>query len=131
MKLAAIFAAAALAAGCQTAPEHKPAAAPPEKHVAKTGVTCWTCHRGQAVPSEHWTLPEDPAHKGIVGKKNGQNAPIAASAYSSLPNDVLAVYLMGGKDAQAARVTSTTMGLAGGADADRPPTRRQGRRRAQ
>lgn len=79
------------------------------KHVAKTGVTCWTCHRGQAVPSEHWTLPEDPAHKGIVGKKNGQNAPIAASAYSSLPNAVLAVYLMGGKDAQAARVTSTTM----------------------
>ena len=36
MKLLAIFAAAALAAGCQTAPEHKPAAAPQEKQVAKT-----------------------------------------------------------------------------------------------
>jgi plastocyanin len=32
----AIFAAAALAAGCQTTPEHKPAAAPQEKLVART-----------------------------------------------------------------------------------------------
>ena len=36
MRPVAIFAAAALAAGCQTAPEHK-AAAPQEKHVAKAG----------------------------------------------------------------------------------------------
>ena len=36
MKLAAIFVAAALAAGCQTTPEHKPAAAPQEKQVART-----------------------------------------------------------------------------------------------
>ena len=35
MKLAAIFAAAALAAGCQSTPEHKPAAAPQERQVAK------------------------------------------------------------------------------------------------
>ena len=35
MKLLAIFTAAALAAGCQTAPEQRPAAAPQEKQVAK------------------------------------------------------------------------------------------------
>ena len=37
MRLAAIFAAAALAAGCQSTAEQKPAAAPQEKQVAKIG----------------------------------------------------------------------------------------------
>ena len=78
-------------------------------HVGKTGVTCWTCHRGQAVPTEHWALPDVPEHKGIIRKKNGQNDPVKASAYSSLPNDAVAMYLMGGKDAKAARVVSKTM----------------------
>lgn len=75
-------------------------------HVRKTGVTCWTCHRGQAVPAEHWTLPADPVHKGIIRKKNGQNEPIAASGYASLPNDAVPFYLMGGENSKAARVVS-------------------------
>ncbi|MDR7101577.1 photosynthetic reaction center cytochrome PufC [Croceicoccus sp. BE223] len=75
-------------------------------HVGQTGVTCWTCHRGQAVPTEHWTLPDDPAHKGIVRNKNGQNDPVSNSAYSSLPNAAVAQYLLGGTTAKAARVVS-------------------------
>ncbi|MBU2342186.1 MAG: photosynthetic reaction center cytochrome c subunit [Alphaproteobacteria bacterium] len=77
-------------------------------HVGNTGVTCWTCHRGEAVPTEHWTLPEDAAHKGIVRNKNGQNDPVSNSAYSSLPNAAVARYLLGGTSPQSARVVSTT-----------------------
>lgn len=75
-------------------------------HVGNTGVTCWTCHRGEAVPSETWTLPADPAHKGIVHNRNGQNEPVSNSAYSSLPNAAVARYLLGGTEPQAARVVS-------------------------
>ncbi|OBX20593.1 hypothetical protein A9995_02490 [Erythrobacter sp. QSSC1-22B] len=75
-------------------------------HVGNTGVTCWTCHRGQPVPNEYWTLPEDAAHEGIVRNKNGQNDPVSNSAYSSLPNAAVARYLLGGPLPQTARVIS-------------------------
>ncbi|WP_454599166.1 photosynthetic reaction center cytochrome PufC [Qipengyuania sp. SM2507] len=75
-------------------------------HVGNTGVTCWTCHRGQPVPNEYWTLPEDAAHQGIVRNKNGQNDPVSNSAYSSLPNAAVARYLLGGPLPQTARVIS-------------------------
>ena len=79
------------------------------QHVAQTGVTCWTCHRGQPVPSNHWTLPTaGPA--GIIGNRHGQNNPVAASAYSSLPEASLALYLTGNpKVDQNIRVQSTGM----------------------
>ncbi|MFN3551535.1 MAG: photosynthetic reaction center cytochrome PufC [Novosphingobium meiothermophilum] len=64
------------------------------KHVGTTGVTCWTCHRGQAVPANYWALPE-PGKKGVIGNLHGQNSPVAASAYSSLPTASLAMYLTG------------------------------------
>lgn len=64
-------------------------------HVGQTGVTCYTCHRGQNIPSEHWTLPmSDPT--SIANNRNGQNAPVSNSAYSSLPNAAVALYLLGG-----------------------------------
>ncbi|MBX7497087.1 photosynthetic reaction center cytochrome c subunit [Qipengyuania sp. 6B39] len=75
-------------------------------HVGQTGVTCWTCHRGEAVPSENWALPETGAKKTIVGNTHGQNDPVSNSAYSSLPNAAVARYLLGGMDAEAARVVS-------------------------
>ncbi len=31
-----------------------------EKHVAKTGVTCWTCHRGHPVPQQVWYKGDGP-----------------------------------------------------------------------
>lgn len=75
-------------------------------HVGDTGVTCWTCHRGEAVPNEYWTLPEDAAHQGIVGNKDGQNDPVSNSAYSSLPNAAVARYLLGGPLPQTSRVVT-------------------------
>ena len=63
-------------------------------HVGNTGVTCWTCHRGEPVPEEKWSLPV--AHKGgILGNRAGQNEPVSNSAYSSLPNAAVARYLLG------------------------------------
>lgn len=79
------------------------------QHVAKTGVTCWTCHRGQPVPANYWTMPGG-AKNGIIGNKHGQNDPIPASAYASLPNASLASYLTGDpKVDQNIRVNSAGM----------------------
>jgi photosynthetic reaction center cytochrome c subunit len=80
-----------------------------QSHVAQTGVTCWTCHRGQPVPTNHWTMPTE-ASKGIIGNRHGQDNPVAASAYSSLPEASLALYLTGDpKKDQNIRVQSTGM----------------------
>lgn len=79
------------------------------QHVAQTGVTCWTCHRGKAIPSNHWTLPTA-LPSGIIGNRHGQDNPVPESAYSSLPNASLALYLTGDpKVDQTIRVQSTGM----------------------
>lgn len=63
-------------------------------HVAATGVTCYTCHRGNNIPTEVWYSAADPgAVKGFTGWKYGQNTPVAANGYSSLPLDALSSYL--------------------------------------
>lgn len=78
-------------------------------HVKQTGVTCWTCHRGNAIPANYWALPEGDK-TGIIGNRHGQNNPIAASAYSSLPNSALALYLTGDpKTDRNIRVVSNTL----------------------
>jgi photosynthetic reaction center cytochrome c subunit len=74
-------------------------------HVKQTGVTCYTCHRGQAVPTENWALPAAGNPNTILGNRHGQNAPMASTAYSSLPNVAMAKYLIG-PGAPAARVNS-------------------------
>jgi photosynthetic reaction center cytochrome c subunit len=66
------------------------------QHVKQTGVTCYTCHRGQAVPTENWALPAKGNPDTILGNKNGQNAPMVSTAYSSLPNTAFAKYLLDG-----------------------------------
>lgn len=73
-------------------------------HVGNTGVTCWTCHRGNAVPEATWTLPETTAANSVKPNRRGQNHPTSNSAWSSLPNDSVALYLLGGADAQSTRV---------------------------
>ena len=79
------------------------------KHVANTGVTCWTCHRGNAIPANYWALP-DAGKNGIIGNRHGQNNPVAASAYSSLPEASLALYLTGDpKTDRSIRVVSDTL----------------------
>ena len=63
-------------------------------HVGDTGVTCYTCHRGNPVPAMSWT--SDPGYKHASGMKpTGQNVGgVAAVANTSLPWDPLTTYLL-------------------------------------
>ncbi|MFN6994166.1 MAG: photosynthetic reaction center cytochrome PufC [Aquincola tertiaricarbonis] len=65
-----------------------------KNHVAGTGVTCYTCHRGNPVPTNSWFEPlGSPATRSLVGNKAGQNAPAQTAAYASLPNDPFSPFL--------------------------------------
>ena len=68
-------------------------------HVAETGVTCYTCHRGQPVPSAVWfTKNHQPNGSNFLGDKAGQNEPSAAVDLASLPNDPFTPFLLQAKD---------------------------------
>jgi len=58
-------------------------------HVGQTGVTCYTCHRGQPVPGEIWFRGSSgqPPMGGLVGYDGGQNKPGENVNLSSLPLD--------------------------------------------
>lgn len=65
-----------------------------ENHVKQTGVTCYTCHRGNAVPEYKWSMAPGAPHPGsILGNRHGQNAPDTNVALSSLPYDPFTQYL--------------------------------------
>ena len=66
-----------------------------EEHVGATGVNCYTCHRGQAVPQEIWFTQDQPM-RGMAGFRAGQNEPGIAAA--SLPGDPFTRYLLGDQD---------------------------------
>ncbi|MCU0925461.1 MAG: photosynthetic reaction center cytochrome PufC [Hydrogenophaga sp.] len=76
-----------------------------KNHVAATGVTCYTCHRGQPVPEFVWFKPEAQA-KGadFIGNKMGQNTPAPSVKLASLPYDPFTPYLLG---AEPIRVNAT------------------------
>ena len=69
-----------------------------KSHVGATGVTCYTCHRGNPVPNQVWFAPADRRSTGaLLGDLEGQNQPAARVAYSSLPFDPLTPYLLEAK----------------------------------
>ena len=76
-------------------------------HVAETGVTCYTCHRGNNLPEYGWFIDKGPQMpKGEVASRDGQNAARYESvAYSSLPFDPYTPYLLGDRNI---RVTPST-----------------------
>jgi photosynthetic reaction center cytochrome c subunit len=71
-----------------------------KSHVGDTGVTCYTCHRGQPVPAQVWYAPSGRKHyaRSILGDLAEQNLPAPAAGLSSLPFDPFTHYL---KDAAA------------------------------
>jgi photosynthetic reaction center cytochrome c subunit len=70
-------------------------------HVADTGVTCYTCHRGQNVPPQTWVAPASDRHQfGMVGNDGGQNKPVAANGLSSLPYDPFTPFLAQANEAR-------------------------------
>jgi photosynthetic reaction center cytochrome c subunit len=75
-------------------------------HVANTGVTCYTCHRGQPVPSYVWFTDPNLSHaSGYAQGVTGQNKAAAVVGYTSLPYDVFTPFL---KEANDLRVISGT-----------------------
>lgn len=69
-----------------------------KSHVADTGVTCYTCHRGQPVPSYIWFEdPSRPQARGMAASRRGQNLGSASVGYASLPYDPF-TSLIGGDD---------------------------------
>ncbi|WP_404372879.1 photosynthetic reaction center cytochrome PufC [Sphingomonas sp. MMS24-J45] len=63
-------------------------------HVKGTGVTCYTCHRGYAVPRNVWARADAPGKSTrLMGNKHGQNTPAAQVGYASLPYDPFSRYL--------------------------------------
>ena len=66
-------------------------------HVADTGVTCYTCHRGQPVPAQVWFKPAPPKLNAstFIGNDFGQNKAVGAVALTSLPYDPYTPYLVG------------------------------------
>jgi photosynthetic reaction center cytochrome c subunit len=64
------------------------------QHVAETGVTCFTCHRGHNVPAAIWYKNPGPEHASFyAGWKDGQNAPADSVRLAALPNDPFTAYL--------------------------------------
>lgn len=65
-------------------------------HVKATGVTCFTCHRGNPVPDNKWAFAEGTPNPGSIrGNRHGQNTPDANVGYASLPYDPFSDYLNG------------------------------------
>ena len=67
-----------------------------ENHVAETGVTCYTCHRGNNVPQYGWfnSDPEARPVGGMAGwRGGGQNRANPDVGLTSLPEDPFSSYL--------------------------------------
>jgi photosynthetic reaction center cytochrome c subunit len=90
-------------------------------HVADTGVTCYTCHRGNNVPTQVWNAPKDRKYaNSLLGDLAGQNIATKAAGLSSLPFDPFTPYL---KDAAPIRVNGNEAMAGVGSNANRASTK--------
>jgi photosynthetic reaction center cytochrome c subunit len=75
-------------------------------HVGTTGVTCYTCHRGNAVPRNVWFInPGESSDTGLIAGNAGKNKPSRAANLSALPYDPFTPFLLEDKNI---RVISTS-----------------------
>ena len=58
-----------------------------QQHVAATGVTCYTCHRGIPVPQHVWYEDPAPQPLGMTGNWRGNDHPAKGIGLASLPKD--------------------------------------------
>lgn len=63
-------------------------------HVGTTGVTCYTCHRGQHIPPDVWfTAAPQNKKSDFIGNRNGQNTPAPTAGLTAMNEDPQSVYL--------------------------------------
>jgi photosynthetic reaction center cytochrome c subunit len=90
-------------------------------HVGATGVTCYTCHRGNPVPAQVWYQPKDRKYaNSLLGDLAGQNLASRSVGLTSLPFDPFTPYL---KDAKPIRVNGTEAMAMTGSSANRASTK--------
>lgn len=58
-----------------------------KSHVAATGVTCYTCHRGQPVPKNIWFTGTNPGAGGFASNNQGMGHPNAINGSTGLHAD--------------------------------------------
>jgi photosynthetic reaction center cytochrome c subunit len=75
-----------------------------QTHVRETGVTCYTCHRGQPVPAYVWHTEPGRSSSMLAGS-GGQNLVSSAAALSSLPYEPFTAFF---QDSLPIRVNGTT-----------------------
>ncbi len=64
-------------------------------HVGATGVTCWTCHQGEPVPSEVWHESAGfPRAAGLTANSAGQNIAAAPAGLTSMHYDPFSPFLV-------------------------------------
>ncbi len=81
-------------------------------HVGETGVTCWTCHRGQQVPSGDWFASPGPtATANTQANFSGKNIPAPNAGNSALPYDPLSYYLAGASEVRVQASSPLTTGM--------------------
>jgi len=77
-------------------------------HVGETGVTCYTCHRGNPLPAQVWFRPgARPAEGRSLGYSAGQNTPAPAATLASLPSDPFSHFLLPSAETPSIRVLGT------------------------
>jgi photosynthetic reaction center cytochrome c subunit len=66
-------------------------------HVGQTGVTCYTCHRGNQIPNNVWAENRGPhpTNLNTINAGRGQNQATPQAAWSSLPYDSFSTFLGG------------------------------------
>jgi len=80
-------------------------------HVAATGVTCYTCHRGQNVPAQVWfTAPESKQARRLAGDNAGQNSPARTVGLTSLPYDPFTHFLSQSNEIRVVGATALASG---------------------
>lgn len=78
----------------------------------EVGVTCYTCHRGQPVPSDVW-FKINPVNESAEGWSANQNRVTVQSQYTSLPSDALEKYLLDGESIKVHDLESRVAGIPG------------------
>lgn len=82
-----------------------------QDHVGQVGATCYTCHRGQAVPANVWATNLGPGKKGrALGWRDGQNVVGEQVGNTSLPTNALESYLLNDKEIRVHSLTALPNG---------------------
>jgi photosynthetic reaction center cytochrome c subunit len=81
-----------------------------KSHVGETGVTCYTCHRGQPVPNNIWFFENRRGTEGLAGNPAGQNTPAPATGVSSLPSDPFSPFFLQDDNIRLASATDLPSG---------------------